>query len=1499
MSVAIAGARKARGFSVLGLWVLLIASALNANAQSTYGPPYSNGSFYPNSDVGIYWGSEGAAIAASEADLLTDCPSCVLRVSYGSGQAVASVAACLPNDTVCNPAWGVITVWATDTPFDTRKNIGGCKVCLTSGTGSKKQDSHARGSSGEGSNGTNAPGSLNAGDPYNVQTGNRFQQETDYRSPGQLTFRRFYNGDITANTAELGPQWRHTFDRTLEFIPASGTTGGIGTIEFDRPDGSRPIFQHVSGVWQASPDNPSALTEQDDANGNPIGYTVFTAASREIERYSADGLLQSITDASGAVTTLLYSTTTTPATQAPKVGLLLTVTDPNGRTLGFSYDTSARLTNVALPDGGNLVYAYDSNGRLASVTYPDSHSRQYVYNEASLYVFNGTVQTALTGVIDETGTRYETTSYNSSGHATATWFANNIDKYSANGGTNTPLGGFYNLNITSAQGVYKDHGSNQICGNECNQPWQYISYDNNGYPSSYEDFNNNTTNETYNAAGLETQRVEARNTTAQRTTNTTWDSTLRVPLTRTILNASGTTVAQNGWVYNTRGQVLATCEMDPGIPAAASYVCSVTGTPPTGVRRNLISYCDTVDSTQCPIIGLRLTERDPRSNVTSYAYYLTDSATAKHGDLKTVTDALGHATTYLSYDGGGRPTSIQDSNGVVTTLTYKPRGWLASFSAGGATTVFTYTPFGAVETATDPDGVVLTYTYDDAHRLTKITDSAGNSIQYTLDVAGNRTAENTYAAGSTTPLRSLTRHFNTLGRLISVVDGLNRTTFNAGNSGNYDNSGNLVLSSDGLGVQHKHIVDALNRVVSSIDNYNGSGTTQNTTTGLAYDALDRLTAVTDPSNLVTHYTYDGLSNRTATQSPDAGTMGDTFDVTGNRITHTDGKNITSTTTYDALDRPTQVVYPDASSNVTFAYDEANTVTGCNSSTSVGRLTRIIESSVTTVYCYDARGNVIQKRQITSAATDTINYTYTLADRLSTLTEPDGTVVTNTYNTLGQLTMVQAAPLGGATQTIVSGTTYLPFGPVTSYTLGNGQTMSRAYDANYNITDVTSPALNLHFSRDAMGNISALGTAAGANPAIESYGFDPLYRLTSVTDGASAVESYTYNGTGDRLSKSSAAGSGTGTYGYQTGTHWLTSVGSSARSYDANGNTIGLASGAQTYGYGLDDRNRLGLVQLNQQTVSTYVYNALGERVSKTITASQASERFAYDEASELLSEYGTSNRDYIWMDNLPVAAVDVAGGTANVNFVMADGLGTPRVITNATGVPVWQWAYQANAFGEQQPTGSFTYNLRFPGQYYDAESGLVHNINRDYVPSLGRYLQTDPMGLGAGLSTYSYVAGNPLGSVDPLGLVGGAPGQAVPAPDPAPVPRPAPSPGIGPVPGGQPANDPEFDPDEGLGIGTIVQACASNPIVCGIALAAFPRTAGGPDDEYHDNVVQFPLIKRPIPLQCPEEEEEDHKEDCEELRKSIMRTCDSLSGKKKFRCFAAARKSFQQCLDQK
>jgi len=118
--------------------------------------------------------------------------------------------------------------------------------------------------------------------------------------------------------------------------------------------------------------------------------------------------------------------------------------------------------------------------------------------------------------------------------------------------------------------------------------------------------------------------------------------------------------------------------------------------------------------------------------------------------------------------------------------------------------------------------------------------------------------------------------------------------------------------------------------------------------------------------------------------------------------------------------------------------------------------------------------------------------------------------------------------------------------------------------------------------------------------------------------------------------------------------------------------------------------------------------------------------------------------------------------TSVVNYVIADQLNTPRAVTNSAGAVIWQWAYQSNPFGEQQPTSTAGYvlNLRYPGQYFDAEIGMNYNMFRTYLPATGRYLQSDPAGLLGGISTYAYVTNNSLNYFDPYGLSGASTGAA-------------------------------------------------------------------------------------------------------------------------------------------
>lgn len=149
-------------------------------------------------------------------------------------------------------------------------------------------------------------------------------------------------------------------------------------------------------------------------------------------------------------------------------------------------------------------------------------------------------------------------------------------------------------------------------------------------------------------------------------------------------------------------------------------------------------------------------------------------------------------------------------------------------------------------------------------------------------------------------------------------------------------------------------------------------------------------------------------------------------------------------------------------------------------------------------------------------------------------------------------------------------------------------------------------------------------------------------------------------------------------------------------------------------------------------------------------------------AGRLLGEYtaaGAALKEYVWLDNTLVAILGAHAGTDH-QYVLTDHLGTPRAVARPdTHAIVWRWNLSTTAFGDHAPLANpdgdahtYTLNLRYPGQYFDAESGLHYNYFRDYEPGTGRYVQSDPIGLAGGASTYAYVTGNPISRSDPHGL---------------------------------------------------------------------------------------------------------------------------------------------------
>ncbi|GLQ98265.1 RHS repeat-associated core domain-containing protein [Dyella mobilis] len=903
------------------------------------------------------------------------------------------------------------------------------------------------------------------------------------------------------------------------------------------------------------------------------------------------------------------------------------------------------------------------------------------------------------------------------------------------------------------------------------------SYNAQGYLQSSTDANGGVSTYTYDPVG----RLASVTDTMNRTTHYGYDA-LNRPIQTTYPDGSSVLINWNkldiGAITDRNGHT--TRFLYDGVRDL------ITRTDPLGIATNYTYYPNRLLATRIDANGHTTSwQRDLEGRVTSVTDALGHVSSVAYDPSTDVrassTNAMGQVTQY-TYDVFDRLVASTDPNGIITNFTYTPQSWLASRivrantsgspSSGDATTTYAYDAIGDVTTVTDPDGVATNYAYDPDHRRITVTDALGNTQNSSYDNVGNRTQVTATASGSTTPSWQQSMVYDVDNEPGVQVDAYGNTTNRI-----FDVNGRLQDTRDPLGHHTTNTYDAIGNLLAVAQGASDSGQPV-ATTSYTYDQDSHLLTVSDPSLLVTSYTYDPVGQLVQRKSPDTGVTSHTYDAVGNVLTSTDAKGITATSTYDPLNRLLTTSYPDTTQNIIYSYDDSNSMTGCTVSYPIGRLTRIIENSVTTVYCYDQRGNVIQKQQTVGGTKDTTLYAVSPGGRVGVITYPSGTVVNYVRDGDGRIQGVNVTQTGGATTMAVGGVVYQPFGPVRAYALGNGQQVVRNYDENYRLTDLTSPAFNLHVARDAVGDIAAVGNAPGANPATETYSYDPLYRLTAATEAnGSTLESVTYNATGDRLSK---AGSGlaTGTYSYNTGTHQLIATGNAARAVDADGNTTAIYEAGNTYGFGYSDRNRMVVAQLAGSTVGAYTYNALSQRIQKV--AGSQTERYDYNETGQLLAEYGATIRDYVWMDDIPVAEVDtgasgsgpshyknctigpnntllcqVPGENLGINYIVADQMGTPRAVSDSGGNLEWQNAYQGNPWNEKTPTSlnGYILNLGFPGQYYDLETGLNYNVHRDYDSSTGRYIESDPLGLRAGPSTYAYVGGNPLGGVDPSGQI--------------------------------------------------------------------------------------------------------------------------------------------------
>ncbi|MFV0478024.1 MAG: RHS repeat domain-containing protein [Parahaliea sp.] len=414
--------------------------------------------------------------------------------------------------------------------------------------------------------------------------------------------------------------------------------------------------------------------------------------------------------------------------------------------------------------------------------------------------------------------------------------------------------------------------------------------------------------------------------------------------------------------------------------------------------------------------------------------------------------------------------------------------------------------------------------------------------------------------------------------------------------------------------------------------------------------------------------------------------------------------------------------------------------------------------------------------------------YNADDQLHSHTWPDGSQQTYHYSKglLSQITLPD--------QSRISYSQYQWLRPGQISTPGT--TRALTYDGlqrplTIEVSNSSSQSLSQRqYQYSSAGNITQLGSELGQT----DYGYDRLNRLTQATPDAALhalglpVERYTYDAVGNRTS--SAHQSGVWRYNADNQlTQYPQTVPFSPApfnqspaidtqiNYSPQGHTLKESNSHTTrdYGYNAADRltryRRTAAGQSTPDLQANYQYDPFGRRIAKHVTeggtTNTKSTYFIYSEQGLLgeTDQDGTLTKAYgfnpvaadqgLWSTD-PIWQASIHNGSltdarTEMHYLHTDHLGTPILATTKAGQTSWQ--AQAEAFGAAGilPGNRIRMNLRLPGQYFDGETGLHYNYFRDYDPSLGRYIQSDPLGLEGGLNTYAYVGGNPLAYIDPTG----------------------------------------------------------------------------------------------------------------------------------------------------
>jgi RHS repeat-associated protein len=774
----------------------------------------------------------------------------------------------------------------------------------------------------------------------------------------------------------------------------------------------------------------------------------------------------------------------------------------------------------------------------------------------------------------------------------------------------------------------------------------------------------------------------------------------------------------------------------------------------TTITRYLVDGSTLVTEMQYDADGNLTWKRDPSGRETLYTYQ-NDTLNTVHTDqgiwqydydtddrLTTVTDPFGNIRE-RDYDANGNVSVVMVNGKTVSTYTYDASGNLTQRTdALGQPYTFVYNTENRMIRQEDPAGAFVEYEYDADGRLWKTRDGNGNEIVREYEVVGL-----SGSCPSCTPL---------LGGVGGGFERLKRIIYPTFTKEfDYDHQGRVS--------EERYVVSG--------------GTTSSVI--FAYDAFGRLERTTGPDNETTTYTYDLLGRRVGVTDPSGQTQFE-YDLWDNLIALIDAENqrtefeyyadgtlwkerrpMGEETTYeydpstgsgqagrlwkvtDAKNQTTEYGYDAQSRIETIAYADGKTVT--LSYDADGNLAGYSDGTTSATYTYDDMGRKLTETVNYGSFSKSFSYTYYGNGLKHTFTAPDSTVYTYLYGLNNELQDVQIPGVGS-----ISIPAYTWNRPATMNFPGGTQRTS-AYDSLMRIQSLTvtdpggTPLLNYQYSYDEVGNILTKTTEHGNY----TYGYDAVSRLLTADNPVLDDEAYTYDNVGNRLTSADVSGS----WSYNTNNELL-GYADVEYEYDANGNLTQITvAGSVVWTYTYDAANRLVHVEDGTGTISAdYYYDPFGRRLWKDVGGTKT--YFFYSEEG-LIAEYDASGveiRSYGYKPDSTWTTDPLwlkEGGT--YYWYQNDHLGTPQKLVAQNGTVVWSAQY--SSFGEATiDIETVTNNLRFPGQYFDVETGLHYNYQRYYDPKIGRYVRKDPIGLDGGLNVFLYALNDPINKRDLLGL---------------------------------------------------------------------------------------------------------------------------------------------------